>query len=392
MRFRYNLYPEALKKLESEGIKRRVEEAIDEGKISIGGFYSNEDVHFMVKEMGEKKVFDYLPKDEEEDFKRKISDLSKNLEQHSWQINRFNGERINENVELEDIIGMLGWHSHLALRPEEVFDYKKFGFENLTDLTGSVTALANNLLLRNLHKGYIWEFKTDEGKTFMNEITGSEHADLRIYKTDITPYETIDPLENKVSYRPEIRSDLQVVAAYHSTEEVFLASLLKWNEQCNIKAKTLDNKAKEAIEWAKSLGQGGGFTTEHFFGAPYELRTKMAFNFGIPLPILNEDGVVEDTSYGLVANSDSYYGIYTGPKSELIITREPRNEKSSSPEKEIAAKFMPEEADHLIKGILYQSAKGLGRTSAAQLVSMLEYRFSERYKTDLKEFSPNRKS
>ena len=73
-------------------------------------------------------------------------------------------------------------------------------------------------------------------------------------------------------------------------------------------------------------------------------------------------------------------------KNNLVFAIEPREEEAS-PEKRVATRFMPKEADHLIKGLLYQSAKGLGRTSGAQLIAMLEYRVSPEYDSDLKKFN-----
>ena len=162
---------------------------------------------------------------------------------------------------------------------------------------------------------------------------------------------------------------------------------LKWIEQCNIKSETLENKAQDVIKWAKSLGQRGGFTTEHFFGAPDDLVTRTSFNFGTELPRLDEkDRSEKESRYGLVVSQETYCGIYADLENNLVFAYEPRS-KISPPEKKVELRFMPEEADHLVKGILYQSAMGLGRTSAAQLVAMLEYRFSPRYDSDLKEFS-----
>ena len=52
-------------------------------------------------------------------------------------------------------------------------------------------------------------------------------------------------------------------------------------------------------------------------------------------------------------------------------------------EKKPAAIFQPVDADHLLKGICYQSARGLGRTVPQNLISMIEYRFSGRMEKDI---------
>lgn len=43
------------------------------------------------------------------------------------------------------------------------------------------------------------------------------------------------------------------------------------------------------------------------------------------------------------------------------------------------------EADHLLKGICYQSARGLGRTVPKKLISLIEYRFSGEMDKDIEE-------
>jgi len=388
MRFKYIIYPEAMERFNSLGIPERIQEARDRDDLFHMGMISQSDVVDIAKEMKEEGILKHMPEEVWRDLSGKLNEAFKSRKDHPWKVHRHNGEIVEEELEEEDILGMIGWLPSKIFKPEEVFDYQKFGFRNLTDLTGSVAALINNALHGNFHEGYRWKFETEDGRTLDREITGDGNADLRIFSTDITPYETFDPIGNQVSYRPEMNSDREIVAAYHSTEDHFLAALLKWVEQCDIETETLKNKAQETIEWTKSFGQRIGTTTEHLYGAADEHRNRMAFiQAGMPLPLLDEnDRGEQSTSYGFIINSDSHYGIYVGTANDLVFVVESRTEVSS-PEKEIKMRFMPEEADHMIKGILYQSAKGLGRTSAEQLTSMLEYRFSPQYEADLREFS-----
>lgn len=226
----------------------------------------------------------------------------------------------------------------------------------------------------------------EEGRNLSSEITGDHNADLRIFRTDVTAYPTLDPLGNNASYRPRTRSDRAVIAPYHSTEDDFLVAVLEWINQGEISAKALENDAKETIEWIKSMGQRGGFTTEHFFGAPDDFRTISAFHFGEKIPKIGERSSGEYSPYGMVASPETAYHFYTNQKKELVIATR-RNSDTIEKEKiSVLASFASEEADHLVKGILYQAARGLGRTSAAQLVSILNYRFSPQYKKDLTEF------
>lgn len=39
--------------------------------------------------------------------------------------------------------------------------------------------------------------------------------------------------------------------------------------------------------------------------------------------------------------------------------------------------FLPEDAEHLLRGLLFQSARRLGRTPVEKLLSLLDYRFSD---------------
>ena len=91
---------------------------------------------------------------------------------------------------------------------------------------GTFGALIKNGKERTYKQGYKWksEFK---GQSFVTEVTGSEHGDFRLFRTDITPYETLDPLGNKVNYRPQLRSDQKSISGYHSVEIDFFATILK---------------------------------------------------------------------------------------------------------------------------------------------------------------------
>ncbi len=55
-----------------------------------------------------------------------------------------------------------------------------------------------------------------------------------------------------------------------------------------------------------------------------------------------------------------------------------------NPRKRISMRFQPEDAEHLVKGLIYQSAKGRGGTSARQLLAIMEYRFSESFDRDFR--------
>ena len=50
---------------------------------------------------------------------------------------------------------------------------------------------------------------------------------------------------------------------------------------------------------------------------------------------------------------------------------------------------MPQDADELVKGTLYQCAMGHGRTSAKQMIDILSYRFSEKFNKDMEKWKVN---
>jgi len=205
---------------------------------------------------------------------------------------------------------------------------------------------------------------------------------MRVFQRDMTPYKTIDPFGNEVSFRPELRSDVGGIMAYHSTEGELLSIVLKYVEQRGLKPATLEDNARSTLEWAETLGQGGGTCSEHFGG--HDVSALMFFTgWDIPFAKLGKDNTTLKRSIdGIVTESHGAYFAYLDNDNNLAFAYEPR-EKPSVPEKEVCAVYSPEDVDHLIKGLLYQSAKGLGRTSCRQLRGILECRFSEEFQREV---------
>jgi len=391
MRFDFNIYPEAREKLESAGILDRIKKKKDKYDIPHVGSVSPSDIHGYLQEMKENEFFKTFPKSEKDEFNKKLNGIYKNPEKHTWKISRFDGESAEE-TELEDILLLSGWWASNILKPKEIWNYKKFGFDNLTNFVGSVGAAMNENRL-DWKNGYKWEtsipithFEESKSIRLENEITGDTNCDLRVFQIDKTPYKVIDPLGNQVSYRPEFHSDRKGIFAYHSTEPGLMAAVLRWTEQCEIKTESLKEKAKGIIEYGKSLGQGGGTCAEHFFGG---MNDNPAFHFtcwDIPLPVLDEKNSTNGiTHHGVFTQGKSHYRAYTNKSNELVFSLESDPEKN--PVKDISARYMPSDADHLIKGLIYQSARGLGRTSAGTLLRMLEYKFSEKFDEDKKRYA-----
>ena len=132
------------------------------------------------------------------------------------------------------------------------------------------------------------------------------------------------------------------------------------------------------IEWIKSLGQHGGTCTEHFGG--FDESPMLFFScFDMNIPILNKNfETKEHTHYGVGTSGQGFYATYIHPnKTDLVYSA------SGDTKKDMHAHFTPADSDDLLKGISYQCAAGLGRTSAKQVISILEYYFSPKMKEDM---------
>ncbi len=374
MRFNYTLYPEAKQKFDESGVTERVKQALKNHKISIHGATFESDVRQSLEEMIEDTFSSPLI----DEFFTNISNSLENISNLFYTIKRPVGD-LREQVYLEDILGVMGWWNHNLFGTDEVFYYDKFGFESLSDFTGSFTALVYSQT-RNIstyRRGYTWKTEKN-GRILESEITGDSNGDLRISRINITPYETFDFLGNNISYRPEFSVDREGISPYHSTEMPLLAGILKWVEQCKIETESSKDNFKGVIEWAESLDKLKGSTNVDRF---YSRQCFVADNVPIPLFDPSNSKVWSSRNLGTVGSYT--YGLYLGSNSELLLVTQPdRDQKLRG----IAATFYPDEADHLIKGLLYQCANLLGRTSLVQLKDLIEYRFSQQYKDDQQRF------
>ena len=106
----------------------------------------------------------------------------------------------------------------------------------------------------------------------------------------------------------------------------------------------------------------------------------LAFSiWNMPLPKLDRNYKTKDNCfYNIPTQFEGGYNVYIGPKKDLVI---PPSHEASKGVVNVngAVTFLPEDIDDVIKGLLYQAAKGLGRTSAKELVGILEHRFSPEF-------------
>jgi hypothetical protein len=286
---------------------------------------------------------------------------------------------------LEDLLLFTGEFASWILKPDELWDYQRFGFSSPIDFIATVSAyLIQQSRGRegSYGKGYEWTRKRDDGSEIVTEVTGDGNADLRIYQTDIAPHPTLDPFGNEIGMRPELRDDKHIIAPYHSTEPALLVAVMRYIEQQKIEAGFMSDNAKELIDWGRSFGQGGGTCAEHFGG--YDQHPQMFFvGYDFPIPQLDDDYSTDQHTIHRLScmMNEGAYSIYIAPNGDLVATYRSRDD-AEKPVKTVSMRFLPEDAEHLVKGLIFQSAKGLGRTSAKQLLDILAFRFSD----DFKEF------
>lgn len=382
MRYSYTIYPEAKEKLDSAGISARIKEAREDHSIGIGGCIMQSEIRGLVGDMKERGFFKTFPQDKLADFKAKANSLFATPERYKWLVHKYD-KVYEDSLENEDILSLVGYDASHVLTPNEIWDFERFGFKNLTDFLGSVSALISNEIHNSTYKkGLAWQTKTLDNRILANEVTGDHNFDLRAFQRDITPYKTIDPFGNEVSFRPEIESDLGGLMAYHSTEAVLLTIILRYVDQIGLKPESLKDGAKAIREWSATLGQHGMGCTEHFGG--FDRESAMFFTgWGFPFRRLNDNGTTTGSSIdGIVTEGRGAYLAYLDKNNNLVFTFEPEKKSPNRPKK-VNAIYHPEDIDPFIKGLLYQSAKGFGRTSCQQLRNILEYRFSDQLAKDL---------
>jgi len=382
MRFNFTIYPEALTKLRESNLEQRFLEASGREDFPyVNGNVFDDELRGGTNDLKEKGYFKTIPSEFKEDYKIRIETLYKNLlsdeNKFYWIIKKPEGEvkEISDNFDL-DLLS--GWIASLMLGPDELWDFRKFGFSSIFEFLGTFGALIKNGKERTYKQGYKWksEFK---GQSFVTEVTGSEHGDFRLFRTDITPYETLDPLGNKVNYRPQLRSDQKSISGYHSVEIDFFATILKYIEQENIKSEILKDKGiaflEEVKQWNACLGP--------FADAGMGDSTRISFlMFDQPIVRLDENNsVIGDQTFstkGIVTNFEEHYHIYVNNEGNLVFCREGDKDLGNRVKRPFVT-IPSGEIDHLIRGLFVQASNGLGRTSLKQLVDILEYKFSKQF-------------
>jgi|GEM_PF-939411 len=413
MTFNYLVYPDALNKLEKSGLAKRINAAKNNDFPSIYSIVREDELKQDINELYERK---YIPKFMQEKFLNLLENcdgsISRVIQKQDkeklkvtphWVIKKQDmTERVS--ADLEDLQIATGVFASYVLDQKEFWNPEKFGFKSVNDLWGLIGAYAKMDKI-SIRDGYKWKSKLDD-QLFISEVTGSEHGDFRLNRQNITPCQTIDPLGRSVSYRPVSRSDETWVSGYHSVEPMLLATIIRFVEQKKVESKILNNNAQEIIKEFRGMKHGLGL----FADAGYEDYTRESSNLFItadsPIPKVDSPEVPIRLSHYIYTEQRGAYWIFTDKDKNLLFfyeSEENQKKRSASKNqpkkenwafgvegksnfKEPAFVLPASEVDQLIYGLFIQAANGLGRTSVKQLVDILEYRYSDKYLNDKKQF------
>lgn len=380
----YLIYLESIKKIENSDIPERIKKfKRKEDAPYISEHCFADDLIWMAKHMKEKKYFDILPEEFSKNYREKLNNMYKETKNYFWEV-KYNDGIHKEELKLQDLSLFIGWNASLIMTKKNIWNYKKYGFSSVSEFIATTSAyFMKNSGYGIEYEGHSWMSKRD-GKDIVTKISGDNNFDLRVYQRDVTSYETKDPFGNSIGLRPFLSKDFSAIAPHHSTEPLLLMSLLKYAEQEKIDVSFTKDGAKSLIEWGKSLGQRGAGCTEHFGGFdtdPFQYVLLTDY----PLAKLNENNQTKDRSFFWIGcSSDSGYVPYITHDGNLTFGYEDgKNEKQKTPK----ITFTRDDVEEAVKGIIYQCANGIGRTSANQIFSILDYKYTGKYEKDKKKFS-----
>ena len=366
----YILYPETEARLKSSGLIDRVEKAKKEREdypSCWSSVYQNEFPSF-IEEMRTNGYFKTLPIEIEQEYKKKLEVFNKPTEDSNWIVKRKSGE-VKIRTEAENFLLFSGYLASFILNTTEFWDCKKFGFSSVYDLFGSlgVFMLNKSRIGSDYRRGHHWETTFPDGRTFFSEVKGSMHGDLEITRQETTPYETLDPIGNKISYRPLSQQDINDVHGGHSVEQQLLANLLNYIQQEKISSKFIEKEF--AIKLLKELKVAT--STPYYGDFGYNSSKPEIFFIRADGKIPNWAEKNEETrlKFTIPSADSGFYAAFIGENKNLILARFQEDYKEGGRK----AEFMPSEIDDLIKGLFIQAARQLGRTSVQQLIGTLEY-------------------
>ncbi len=375
----YWVYPNGpgLRKLDRGGITARIEALSGEDIArQRTGAISMDAVRLAVGRLEGDGLLRSLDKREREEYKQLLYRAARG-ESFYWEITRADGKQ-KERATADDFYIMSGIRNLAVLQDTDLFNYKKFNFDSLFEFTGTVGAALEVVSKSNGWKhGLPWSTMRSDKRTISSVVTSDGAGELRILQQDRTPYSTVNPFGARVHYRRLGLADKKVVEADHSTEGYLLLSILKYIDQMGLQPAILENGAISATQYAAISVRNDGIKQYAYMEKDYGVLPVLFKSWDTPVPII-KDNKIPDGSFAhfLPSSFGGGYSICTNEAGELIIGRKIRNEVDV----ENAVTFIPEDMDNLLKGLLYQSARGLGRTPTRHLLDMLDYRYSPDFK------------
>ncbi|MGM5488626.1 MAG: hypothetical protein ACQESG_06775 [Nanobdellota archaeon] len=349
----YLLYPEVREILERTDIPERVE-ARDPAPFM--GFVSPGAIWDIVDTLYKDGYYAHLPADFKKPYVHGLQSIYTSPEENFWLV-----DEQPFACELSDLLLLSGFLASQVLGPEEIWDHERFGFDSPSALVNTVGAYVQERVVIDRDRGPHWVSERD-GLKVLVEVTGDSHYDLRVNFTDITQYPTRDPFGNNVPLRPASEPD--VIAGYHSTEPHLLVTTLKYISQEGIDTQLYATNGLSLLNRWKDYVQEGGGCAEHFGG--FDRKPERYFGgFQHPIPCIGGEGFD-----GLQSSGTGTYQAYID-RGDLVLQYE------SGSHQEIHGRFTRDDAEPLVNALVAQSALGLGRTSAKQLLDIIKYRFSK---------------
>lgn len=301
-----------------------------------------------------------------------------------WTVNRL---WLNSTIEakLRDIV-LFSWiYPSFVMSPEEIWNHEKFGFGTTSDLVISVSTYIINLISWQPKDWLTWQ-TTNNWRTFVSKYTWDHMRDPRLIRTEITSYPTINPFWDNSSVRPHESADNQCVWWNQNTEAMFLVSVLRWIEQCNITSDVL-------IWWIEWI---------------FELISKMSVwhltCFAIVKRIEDiicpwQSSSLDSLSSKISTDHKKQFTKYKRPLPELwsivevkywphimggwinlaqvkwrnlLFTQDTKLWEKFDGQR-VHCELYPEEADDILKWIIYQAYRWLWRTSILEILSILAF-------------------
>jgi len=361
----YVVFPDAMEKLEKNGIVEKIKKIIPKINHLYGAFY-DDDIFNMLKELEERGYpLDFLD----------------NWKNEEWEV-KYDNEIIKKKAEHDDIPLITGYLASYVLSPEDLKNFKNFGFDSYTDFIGTVGAAIKQI---SDEKSYDCQqgFISDKNG-IRTQIASNMHGDPFILITDKREFPSKDPFGNNIHYRPILNENKRNLHMYQYAENELLATLLTYIYQTKFKSDLLEDNAKKLREFLIKTDinvQRNNYLDDSSRGIRWD------FIAG-PIPSLDEKNIVEYTdkegkpwinqtniSYG----TQKGYKVYIDSDNNLLFSTDINND--FKPKKRYFTIYT-NEIDDVIKGMFLCK----GRISKSTLLNLVNYSLSGEYEKDQKEY------